>query len=128
MCEGWDFCRGFSTKDARHRSLLGIFFFSRDLITKQAYPSTLVQSMTGTYRSSWPVVIRAVRQPRGSIEAQNGGKGTRGNRVSAHSRWRVEVVAGFQRSTKQAVLADSTFTGGRTPQTTGDEKGRRTCS
>jgi hypothetical protein len=75
-------------------------------------PSTLVGSMAGAYRCSWPVVIRVVRQPRGLIEAQNGGRRTRGNRGSAYSRWKIEVVAGFQRSTEQAVLAGSTFTGG----------------
>jgi hypothetical protein len=61
------------------------------------------------------VVIRAVWQPRVPIEAQNGGRRIKGNQGSAHPHWRVQVVVGFQRSKEQAVLADSTFTGGNVP-------------
>jgi hypothetical protein len=54
--------------------------------------------MAGTYSGSWPAVIGPVQQPRGPIEAQNGGRRVRRSQGGAHLWLGGPEMAGFWRT------------------------------
>jgi hypothetical protein len=80
---------------------MGISFFSRDLIAKQLALSLQPPGRNGrrtrACRSSWPSLSSGHQVAKGSTEARNGVRRTKGPQWWAHQRWRTTEKPGIGR-------------------------------